>query len=1595
MTDRIPDDAVLDAVARLTADVDEAESEALQRLQALAASAFAANPEYEETSLLTKLIELEVPDEIRVAVSTARLRADDLEAPPLRVVRRDPEEDLLRARVAGPLTALGGGEDIGPFRVGSRPVWFHIYRPERMFEVIETGASAPAMVITSARRPLLRERPSLDLQPGTVWIRGDLMDGALPAGAYVGINVTDGKLNLPNIVSADSDTIEVSAPLAGALSLQLEVDVVAPSAGGSSSHTNVELPDLTLTFGASGVAVEGGGGLATAWGHTFEFDEPTGTIEFLSSLWTLLVGYEVDADQFDASAISSDLADFQSEASVQRAALGLPVVVADPSILGPAKFGADWWIALEGVKVRWYVPDDRFHAVDPWLTIRPVGTMLFSEAVDPLEPPVTHAYRLWEIAEGAQGRLPWRQTYQAPFLLRHMCDASDGETLTITGSAAVVMDRPVKVDGDPVRVPTDLGIVHLTKEGDESDVLLGALISEGASDNLLSLRNALVWATRAVAVLARGSLQNREAVEAGSTQVFFGVYAWTPTLPDPYVGNFSIRRPELERPRALLAASIEWTTPADVVVSFVGRFGPPVVGDRLAGEFKRPQSPDVEFGTSVGLTQVVQGQRGYDAEEGERRESARVEEARGRDARLKRVTSASEVASEAIRGYLDETLGPTPSVVLIDVSTNQDLLGVAMWGAQYREYSARLANIGSSGLAFPVNQLEVWAPVELLRVVTLPQVQWEPVRTLDDDQDILTLGWFPTPLASATDGGATVLGARTQRLVPAIPAEALVGTHDAFREGVPVAFRTTLPFGLITVVQLDPAASLQRQADVYEITRPTFSADNVKGGFQVTALAEGGRANDGGVSPTFAGRMYQLLNGVDLGTGAPLGISVLGSTADPAGSVETVFNNDMTANPRVPVTRFDLSGYGGSNFSEWNNPFAAFAEASKVQFQVITGRTALEIIKVTSVLHPWGIRITRAITVERRPGGGVVRRDSGWQATTPGLFDYRFSDAANNIQVAPYEFDAGVFRGLFNVRSIRPATGVPFAHAGGTFVPYYFNGEVALEGVSKRIQAIGVLGWLQTAPSGLPVTAEALRSLIASQGPVGGPMDTWMEVGGSTMPFRVRRLEVGVADDAGSPVFVATVRGVPKLPTTGAWSVVRREVPSPPGGGEAVAVSENRGVPLIRRYPVGYSAGDDTVYTSPPLIGAVGPHRFADASDLLAPSSPDHDYCLLQSTPTHAFLFPRPYAHSSGPARIHSDVHPELADVVARSTSKGAFPPPQNAIQLGSTFHFDVRSDGALALSGPVTIVNHPTPLRLSGSSGHGAELLYDNATLHLELKQDEWAAEFTGLRIWSDMAGMSRVSGAELRITGSTHQRPQIAELKTLIEESIEKILSYIPLVGQRGVQGPIDLGASNAVHEIKLEVEYKEDVPKSGFSIGGALVKLSLGVTQSTGFDMKTGGIKASAKFTAGVKGEFPVLSVGAASVYIIVQLEVAFSITSVTGTVTGEKFDLLAFAGVGVKGTIGPFEAYAYLGIGFVLSYDIINDKPKYGGLVRLEAGVDLTVVKVKLRADLQGLVYDDSGTTKCDYSGSVKLQVDIFFIISISATYSVKETVALGP
>ena len=122
--------------------------------------------------------------------------------------------------------------------------------------------------------------------------------------------------------------------------------------------------------------------------------------------------------------------------------------------------------------------------------------------------------------------------------------------------------------------------------------------------------------------------------------------------------------------------------------------------------------------------------------------------------------------------------------------------------------------------------------------------------------------------------------------------------------------------------------------------RPATADASFVGGHQLSVTAHSATGGPTEESPSLSGVTWQTRNGVDPGSGAPNGFSVLRGDAISEG-VERFFNDELGpggTNPRVPVVRVDFAGYGASTFSQWFNPNAV-AEISQVRFDVFVGRT--------------------------------------------------------------------------------------------------------------------------------------------------------------------------------------------------------------------------------------------------------------------------------------------------------------------------------------------------------------------------------------------------------------------------------------------------------------------------------------------------------------------------------------------------------------------------------------------------------------------------------------------------------------------------------
>src|SRR4029077_12308539 len=615
---------------------------------------------------------------------------------------------------------------------------------------------------------------------------------------------------------------------------------------------------------------------------------------------------------------------------------------------------------------------------------------------------------------------------------------------------------------------------------------------------------------------------------------------------------------------------------------------------------------------------------------------------------------------------------------LLDVSTNADLLGVSFgtFGTDRMAMLTTMLPAGGGPFPFQVQGMDVVTRGMNARAFTVPQISWEPVINLTPPelrQKVPPIEKFDPPLGPnyyPDDGGPTRLinnSADHVALAP-IPLSEFLIDNFATDQNFAALSLGTLPFGLRTLALLQKNYSyegaLRRGANL-RLLRKTWASD-VFGARQLQLDA--GEALRVGESDMFMGSTVQVDNVLNL-SGTPTKTTTLGE------DVAKIFNNEFLLEPfslvrqrGVPVSRMDLSGYGASIFSDWLNPHAAIAETSQAKFDVFVGRCANEIIQVRSIMHPWGIKVVRTITLFRANTAYSYRYDSGWRAESEGLFDFTYyvyvKDGTGKLvpqrRASPYSIHPGVCAGLFNVKDIRAAEGIePFV---GSLIysipkivdengqeipndnrsfpydlePVFFTADMEIENpVSgfvtktiagkerKLVPSKKILGFVQLAPRGLPLSVEKLNELIARQGTIGGPIDCLIDIGKSGQQMRLSRFDVSNSFQADGikPSVAAAARGSVLLPKDGSWSLVKHEAAT----GQVSPVPQDLAAPLIRAgelvtkaLPIGLKPGSELAF-----ITTINPSpdgqllRIANPTELLRNPAPDTiNYGFLQSTDT-------------------------------------------------------------------------------------------------------------------------------------------------------------------------------------------------------------------------------------------------------------------------------------------------------------------------------------------------------------------------------------------
>ncbi|KAH8719508.1 hypothetical protein GQ44DRAFT_729808 [Phaeosphaeriaceae sp. PMI808] len=598
---------------------------------------------------------------------------------------------------------------------------------------------------------------------------------------------------------------------------------------------------------------------------------------------------------------------------------------------------------------------------------------------------------------------------------------------------------------------------------------------------------------------------------------------------------------------------------------------------------------------------------------------------------------------------------------LLDVSSNGSQFGV-VFSTQVPIQSAAPSPLLSTVQTFRpedfrINSLMVHGTTKTVRVMALPATQWEP----------LVVEGKESPLSLEYSGPSTQIALKkdtpTVTLVPVAPSGAidtLLGTYHG-QDIAQLATRFTLPFGMVATALLPNKPGL------------FFPGKVEKANFQFTHGDPQTKLESQFFKPqdqlSFAApRRLQLFPPNPGPSTSPSfqGITTLtkfkpGTTAAQTGQADIIENaadaflNDM-AN-KVPLTSFNLSGYGSSIFSDWRTVSAADTGISKVLINILNGRTSREIIVLDSIMAPFAVKVQKTVDIKRLDNGTIVRRISDWQALSEGRYQYKNPEIVTHM---------GVIRGVTDVRNIRATaipTAVPLTDPSTEVVLTKFDCVLRIEdgGQVRQVPTRDLDGCIIITPLALDGTKgkKNYATILDSLELGGKTVDINIQIG--TSGQRTRITSLGFKPTSDSPDIprnvVAAAWGSPIFEGGGQWSFAKMAQDSLPE-----LVDAAKGVPLVRN--VMHNVAD------PRTVDA--PFEFKDPEQLLK-DAPEALYGIVHGAASHRVLFRNPKIPFVDGIKeiVPSEVF--VADSFSLGKSTGVFPALRDCLMVTPDAKNDIK----------------------------------------------------------------------------------------------------------------------------------------------------------------------------------------------------------------------------------------------------------------------------------------------------------------------------------
>ncbi|MDJ0626788.1 MAG: hypothetical protein QNJ44_00900 [Rhodobacter sp.] len=1426
---------------------------------------------------------------------------------------------------------------IGPVRdaVG-RDLWIHIFRRVRQIRFVRAAGEAPFLSVPHVQFPsALAPAPETDhdLGAGSLWLAASLFDN-VPTDTYSGVRIASGTLRFSVPIPITGDEVVVPAGVNCAIEATLDppgfdtAGVAAAAPGGDARDATFVPPDgLRVEISAAGAKIVASGPAKMGvFGEDIALTPAIHGARYLNAYNRLLVPMEIAEATFDATGAAGADLELTGSAPILGGGLALAAARISPAQLGEASgVGAlmlelgPGLFARAGSETTTNPLDETVLMLDQLRlaltapTARHDGRRIGVEIGD-VDPPSRA-----EIGRAQSGTL------------RYFALAEGQEAVQFTAEVAIRPDLPRDVAGDRIPMTLPNAAVILARTGADRILALYGRTRPSDRRRCFQLKNALLRSNDPSNALLFGAFDGKRLTE-GALWASYRLNGMVPTLPDPYAANVGLRTKRQSQGASRLVSRFRVAAGSRDLDFFLPGQAP----------FTTPRQENSNPLSTPGL-------------------SAAPRVAMSSDFALSTGTAGTAAAAaaepnwpEAIGDALD--FEQVPKVILLDVSSGAGQLGVALRpNRRDQRDPIGVASVAPTSIGpaqpFAISDLALEADARFMVLLTLPAVQWEPVVAVPPE--IVEAPPFPERVVFLNSGVPTVIDVPAEGRVAIAPLPAYETILDTLQgDAHPVAAaRFTLPFGMIAAARLSPPTDVARGARVSE-TRPV--GDDLKGAPQLTLRAED-RTLGRGKTPALPGHAVQLPVAVPA-NGLGSARSVLGD------SVSFIFNDDLGAaspNALVPVTRIDLSGYGESVFSKWINPKNAMTQVDKVELDVPVGRAGREVVQVRSILLPYGVPVVRTITLQRKADAIVGRSDSGWVAA--GIGDYGFSGSGTVTH-------PGVVTRIVNVEEIRE-TGQRITADGQEFVAVYFQGDLILDGAADPVPVKRHLGYVRLTADPPAFGVATYQDLIAQAGPMCGPVDGLIAIGGGSHKMRIKRVGVAVSGTE----FAMSAWGSLVFPGGGEWSVLE----SADGVGAPAPVPEDEGLPLIRQGAAG--------------VATTLPYRFADPQDLLS-VSPQKDYGILHSMGMQRVYYRRPRIDASEPDRIVSTEQPVIADPYLLSRATSVFPAQSDCIPFPTpTFALEAQPDGSYVLDGPGTFPAGLGRRTVSAMGSVSTVLDYGGSDVTYEVNTADptpWRFELTNATQISAHSSMGDMVTTVAQIRSDGEPDSRFEDPQVMVGGAVQIVQDMLTILESLGIGGEPEVRMENKPKFIfGLRIPFVDGQGKD-LQVPPKPDPNPFIIFADSGFTVQviTKDGKTKSKVTLGGSPMFAIKSVP--GLYAVAVIKFSLIISEKDGT----TFVVTIGFGVAYTTKLGPLKLKGLVAFTFI---GIVGETVMgWGGgiLVKAEAAIK-PIVSVGIRFEAMGARLVAQGGTANEtvfFVSKVSIAIDIslFLVLNFSVQWETK-------